>query len=98
MDAPWRVVDATTPIPISIILKDCDEDDVREVLLRFASEWRHVATVIDGHELRRRGVPPGPVYRDLLQSLKDAWLDGLIATPAEEEDLLQSLLENHGQN
>jgi hypothetical protein len=31
MDAPWRVVDAQTPIPVTIILKDCDVDDVREL-------------------------------------------------------------------
>lgn len=31
MDAPWRVTDATTAIPLTIILKDCDADDVREL-------------------------------------------------------------------
>jgi hypothetical protein len=30
-DAPWRVVDADTPIPITIVLKDCDVDDIREL-------------------------------------------------------------------
>ena len=31
MDAPWRVKDAATAIPLTIILKDCDMDDVREL-------------------------------------------------------------------
>ncbi len=31
MDAPWRVIDADTPIPLTIILKDCDVDDIREL-------------------------------------------------------------------
>jgi len=31
MDAPWRVTGADTPIPLSIVLKDCDEDDIREL-------------------------------------------------------------------
>jgi 4-amino-4-deoxy-L-arabinose transferase-like glycosyltransferase len=31
MDAPWRVKDASTPIPLTIILKDCDTNDVREL-------------------------------------------------------------------
>jgi len=31
MDAPWRVMDANTPIPLTIILKDCDVDDIREL-------------------------------------------------------------------
>ena len=31
MDAPWRVIDANTPIPLTLVLKDCDEDDIREL-------------------------------------------------------------------
>ena len=31
MDAPWRVVNASTAIPLTIILKDCDADDIREL-------------------------------------------------------------------
>ncbi|MDP6670129.1 MAG: FlgD immunoglobulin-like domain containing protein [Candidatus Krumholzibacteria bacterium] len=31
MDAPWRVIDEDTPIPLTVILKDCDMDDIREL-------------------------------------------------------------------
>ena len=31
MDAPWRVIDASTTIPVTIILKDCDVDDIAEL-------------------------------------------------------------------
>lgn len=31
MDAPWRVIDQNTPIPVTIIIKDCDVDDVRDL-------------------------------------------------------------------
>lgn len=31
MDAPWRVADEHTAIPVTIILKDCDTDDIREL-------------------------------------------------------------------
>ncbi len=31
MDAPWRVRDVDTAIPLTIILKDCDADDIREL-------------------------------------------------------------------
>jgi hypothetical protein len=31
MDAPWRVQDVETPIPLTIVLKDCDVDDIREL-------------------------------------------------------------------
>ncbi len=28
MDAPWRVVNATTPIPLLVVLKDCEADEI----------------------------------------------------------------------
>ena len=31
MDAPWRVIDASTAIPVTVILKDCDVDDIAEL-------------------------------------------------------------------
>ncbi len=31
MDAPWRVKDADTSIPLMLVLKDCDADDIREL-------------------------------------------------------------------
>ena len=31
MDAPWRVIDDQTVIPLTIILKDCDVDDIRDL-------------------------------------------------------------------
>ena len=31
MDAPWRVIDTGTAFPVTIILKDCDTDDIREL-------------------------------------------------------------------
>ncbi|MFH1279390.1 MAG: hypothetical protein ABIK65_13545 [Candidatus Eisenbacteria bacterium] len=30
-DAPWRVTDEATPIPVTVVLKDCDVDDIREL-------------------------------------------------------------------
>ena len=30
-DAPWRVVDENHAIPLTVILKDCDTDDIREL-------------------------------------------------------------------
>ena len=31
MDAPWRIEDAQAAIPLTIILKDCDTDDIRQL-------------------------------------------------------------------
>lgn len=31
MDAPWRVVDEDAAIPLTMVIKDCDSDDVRDL-------------------------------------------------------------------
>lgn len=50
MDAPWRVNDASTPIPLTIVLKDCDTDDIRE--LHWIRCWDVTSgeTLIWGHD------------------------------------------------
>jgi hypothetical protein len=45
MDAPWRVIDANTAIPVTVILKDCDVDDIREL------HWIRIWDVTSGSTL-----------------------------------------------
>ena len=65
---------------------------LQEVLHTYAKQWRHLRPHTTGHDLRTRGVPPGPRYKQILRTLRAAWLDGEIHTPAEEQRLLESLL------
>ncbi|MCL5999577.1 MAG: CCA tRNA nucleotidyltransferase [Chloroflexi bacterium] len=55
--------------------------------------WRAVQPVTSGDDLRNRGLPPGPRYRQLLARLRDAWLDGEVHSPDEEHALLDRLLQ-----
>ncbi len=65
----------------------------RENITRFAREWRFVKPTLDGHAIRElTGLEPGPAYGDLLQRLREAWLDAEITTPAEERTLLRQLV------
>jgi tRNA nucleotidyltransferase (CCA-adding enzyme) len=54
--------------------------------------WRAVQPVTTGDDLRARGLPPGPRYREVLARLRNAWLDGEIRSPEEEQVLLDQLL------
>ena len=65
---------------------------LRERLARYAAEWRRLRPQTDGHALRALGVPPGPRYKEILHTLRAAWLDGEIRTPDEEQVLLRRLL------
>ncbi len=58
----------------------------------YLTTWRHVRPRTSGHTLQKLGIPPGPIYQVILQRLRAAWLDGEIHSPAEEKDLLRTIL------
>ncbi len=55
-------------------------------------DWRRVRSVVQGDDLRARGLVPGPQYTRLLSRLRDAWLDGEVRSPEEEAALLARLV------
>ncbi len=83
----------THPLTAVYALYLATEDaGLQKVLFAYAERWRHVRPHTTGHDLRARGVPPGPRYKRILRRLRAAWLDGEVATPEEETRLLEQLL------
>ncbi|MEN6479002.1 MAG: CBS domain-containing protein [Anaerolineales bacterium] len=57
---------------------------------------RELATLrprVDGHYLRSLGLPPGPIYRVILDRLQTALLDGQVETLEQEQALAGTLAE-----
>ena len=69
------------------------EEEVRNLIWEYTSHWRNVFPPTDGNILRQLGIPPGPIYRQILQTLRNAWLDGKIASPEEEKSYLEKLMD-----
>jgi len=63
-----------------------------KALLDYISFWRHVRPHTTGNDLKTMGLPPGPRYGEILERLRAAWLDGVLSTKSEEEELLNQLL------
>ncbi len=70
----------------------------KELLRRYALEWRKVQPHVDGVRLRELGLKPGPIYRHVLETLRKAWLDGEITTEEQEAALLQHLIQALGES
>jgi tRNA nucleotidyltransferase (CCA-adding enzyme) len=89
-----RVVDLLEDVPEPALVGACQQADgiVRRWLERYLAEWRNVQTVTDGALLRKRGLPPGPRYREVLHTLRNARLDGKVSTAEEERRLLDDIL------
>jgi tRNA nucleotidyltransferase (CCA-adding enzyme) len=69
----------------------------RSLVEKYVNTWRHQQPKTNGDRLRAIGLPPGPEYKNILKTLKDAWLDGRIHTPEGEDELLNQLLARQGK-
>ena len=65
----------------------------RQNLYNYLETWRHVKPKTNGHDLKKRGLLPGPRYQQVLQRLREAWLDEEVNTNSEEMKLLDELIK-----
>ena len=69
-----------------------DEPIIRQRLESYMGMWRHRRPITDGNALIQLGLKQGPRYREILDTLRFAWIDGEIESEADERDLLKTLL------
>jgi tRNA nucleotidyltransferase (CCA-adding enzyme) len=69
-----------------------EEGPARDALLAYVARWSRVTPLTSGHDLRLRGIPPGPAYKRILGRLREAWLDGEITSPAQEDAELTRMI------
>ncbi|MGE5140396.1 MAG: CBS domain-containing protein [Rudaea sp.] len=69
-----------------------ESERARSNVDRFRASWRAVQPLLTGADLRLAGIPPGPVYREILARLRAKRLDGELSTRAEEEAWVKSRL------
>ncbi|MGC9522577.1 MAG: CBS domain-containing protein, partial [Anaerolineae bacterium] len=66
-----------------------DDPEVQAKLEHYVSEWREVTPILDGDDLKAMGFKPGPLFREILNTLRDARLDGVVHTREEEIALVE---------
>ena len=69
--------------------------EIRRLLQDYALVWKNIQPETNGETLLKLGIPPGPAYHHLLNTLRSAWLDGKINTSQEEKALLQDLIRQY---
>jgi poly(A) polymerase len=72
--------------------KETAEADFCEQKLQLPPEELNPAPVLNGDDLTRHGVPPGPRYKQLLDQVRDAQLDGTVRSQEEAFALVDRLL------
>lgn len=70
-----------------------DEPILQEHLLQFSRDLRHLRPIIDGHYLIEQfQLRPSPLFQKILARLRDARLDGELATLEDERKLVEAFL------
>jgi len=93
---PSRIYHILRPYPphvLAVAWSASERAGLQAKLLRFQIEYRNVETALTGEDLKRMGLKPGPLFGRLLGALRDARLDGQVATREEEVALLERLLK-----
>lgn len=68
------------------------QDRIRQYLLT----WRETKTEIGGKELKKLGIKPGPRFKEVLEAILFAKLDGRVKTREEELQLARALIDKPG--
>ena len=82
------------PLPVEFVLylmADMEVPETRRALSRYITVWRTEKPGVDGSDLKKLGLAPGPAYGVILQRLLEAKLDGTAASPEEQLSLAREL-------
>lgn len=92
---PSEIVHALEKTPRLALYAACintRDQAQRDLLWQFISQWESVAPHTTGDDLREMGLQPSPAYGQILDALRDAWLNGEIHSKEEEAQLLDKLV------
>jgi tRNA nucleotidyltransferase (CCA-adding enzyme) len=66
---------------------------VKRQVSAFLTTYQHVKPIMTGTDLKAMGLKPGPKFKQILERLHDARLNGDIKTEAEERQLVQCMIQ-----
>jgi len=66
--------------------------ELRDKLYSFVVLWKKMQPSIDGNTLKSMGLPPGPIYKQILSRIREAKIDGRISTLEEEKRIAEGYL------
>ncbi len=67
------------------------QEENRRAIFRFLTELEQIKPYIDGNDLKKLGIAPGPLFSHILETIRDEKIDGAISSKVEELELADSL-------
>ncbi len=75
-----------------------DQAKGQKVVDNYLRHWRWVQSSVDGDRLRELGLEPGPAYKNILGTLRAAWLDGELSSTDDEQQMLAALVKEAAES
>lgn len=85
----YRALHPFRPEELLFMMAKTQREEVRRSISYYFHRYRHTRTDLRGRDLKAMGIPPGPIYRAILQELLDARLNGEVKNRSEELAYLQ---------
>lgn len=78
---------------LEVVSSAIEDKEIKDILTNYLSEWWYVKPETTGHDLKKRHIPPGPKYNEILRRLRAAWLDGEVKSAEQEKKMLEEMLK-----
>ncbi len=75
-------------LPMLILIAVQSPREIRHQIWEYLTVWANVQPLLNGNDLKKLGYKPGPQYRQILDDVLAATLDGVIKNKTEAEDFL----------
>ncbi len=73
------------------LMAKCKDEAVKRELSAFVTKYRTVKPLLTGDALKAMGIKPGPIYRKVLERLRDARLNGEVKSEEDERELVKRI-------
>jgi tRNA nucleotidyltransferase (CCA-adding enzyme) len=86
----YRALQPLRPEELLYMMARAQKEAITRAISHYFHRYRHVSTELRGKDLKALGVPPGRIYKIMLDELLDARLDGEARNRQEEVAFLKS--------
>jgi tRNA nucleotidyltransferase (CCA-adding enzyme) len=87
----YRALLPFRPEELLFLMGKADKESMRKAVSQYFQRYRNTQTELKGKDLKAMGIPPGPIYRQLLDELLDARINRQVNNRSEEFRFLVSM-------
>jgi tRNA nucleotidyltransferase (CCA-adding enzyme) len=88
-----RLLSGLADETLLLLMAKTTSDAARRQLSAYLTTYQHIKPMLTGADLCAMGLTPGPHFREILESLRAARLNGDVTTAADERALVQQMAQ-----